>query len=372
MNRATSMQGAGKAIAVAALAATAVATTRADEQTEVQKKTAELTQQTELLKAEVALLQAKWPQFAGGKEGKLGKGTGGVYALGAWDQVYERLGDAVDEICAALMSAKTNTPPVLLSAADLDAGLRYRIAAREQQAILAAIAQLTAPVAAADPAKGGVGAMATPLATVAAVLPSLMSLTKLFRTDVALHDETVAIAERTLTDLVHRRARDAHALSLGYPAVAGLYALSGAQTTAFGQGVEDIINQRSAVQGVIDDKSNATKGAQATALLARMDKFVAELYTVPATAGARAPIAEVLLGEAVGAAVKGSGAMLLVAIVQQGGNSMITSNAWREDRLYVGGGVVVDYKLIDQGQLLASGTIRKVDPQFRRVMLEQR
>ena len=76
-------------------------------------------------------------------------------------------------------------------------------------------------------------------------------------------------------------------------------------------------------------------------------------------------------GEAVDGAVKNSQPILLVRIVQQGGNSMVTSNAWREDRLYVGGGAVVAYKLIDKGKLLASGTVRKVDPQFKQVLLSR-
>lgn len=364
MNRAMAFQTAGKTLAVATMAAMATSMPRAEEQTELQKKTAELTQETALLNARTALLQAQWPQLAGGKEGKLTKDAGGVYELGAWNQVFERLGEAAGDICAAVRNTpQAAKPMVLLTATDSDTALRFRVADKELAAILAAIDRLVPP-----PQPGGAGAMAAPLAALAAVLPSIISVTKLFRTDRALHDETVSIGDHTLAELVSDCARKPPALQVDYPAIAGLYALSGAKPTPFGMGVERIVAARAPLQAVVDDKANAAKSAAASALLARGDKFVADLYTVPA-AGGRAPIAEVLLGEAVDGAVKGASAVLLVGIVKQGGNSMVTSSVWREDRLYVGGGAVVSFKLIDQGQLAAAGTIRKVDSQFQLVLL---
>lgn len=364
MNRAIALHSVGKTLAVATMAAMATSTPRAEEQTETQKKTAELTQETALLNARTALLQAQWPQLAGGKEGKLSKDSGGVYELGAWNQVFERLGDAAGDICTAVRNTpQAARPIVLLTAADSDMGLRFRVADKELAAILAAIDSLVP-----RPEPGGVAAMGAPLAAVGAVLPSIISLTKLFRTDRALHDETVSIGDHTLAELVGECARKPPVLQVDYPAIAGLYALSGAQLTPFGERVQRIAAARAALQAVIDDKTNAAKSAAASALLTRGDKFVADLYTLP-TAGGRAPIAEVLLGEAVDSAVRRASAVLLVGIVKQGGNSMVTSSVWREDRLYVGGGAVVTYKLIDQGQLAAAGTIRKVDPQFQLVPL---
>lgn len=369
MNRAITMQSAGKALTVAVMAASAVGAARAEEQTEVQKKTAELEQQTALLNAQTALLKAKWPVFEGGHEGKLSKGTSGMYSLGAWSQVYDRFSDAADDVCKAVKAAPSQQAPVLLVEADLDAAMRYRVVAKEQKVILDEINRLAStavPVAQSSSVEPSVA----PLVAAGAILPSLISLTKLFRTDVALTDEPTTITDRTLADLLYERARETHGLALVYPQLASLLALSGAQTTSFSLDVDRIIEKRGAVQRVIDDSTNTAKSAQATALLARMDKYVADLYATP-SGGGRAPIAEALHGEAVDGAVKNSQPILLVRIVQQGGNSMVTSNAWREDRLYVGGGAVVAYKLIDKGKLLASGTVRKVDPQFKQVLLSR-
>ena len=343
----------------------------ADEKTEVEKKTEELAQQTALLEAQTKLYQAKFPVIAGGKEGTLTKGEGGLYPLGAWEQVYLRLGQGAEDICAQLTASKApgkTTKFALVTDADLEQASRFRLVRQEQDAILKEFERVKAIAPPPKPVQG----LAAPafVQAIPAVVGSLVSIAKLFRTDIELHDETVTIATATLQELVYGCLRKVDAFDVQYPAITGLYAVSGGAQTQFLKDIDTIVKERATLPPAIDDdKANPKKAEAAKALLTRVDKFIGDLYATP-TGGARAPITDALLGEAVVAAVQAPVHLLIVAIVQQGGNSMITKSFWRSDRLFVGGGVIVSYKLIGQGQLLSSATIRKVDPEFRRIPLQ--
>jgi hypothetical protein len=325
-------------------------------------RVAAMQQELAELKAQTELLAAQFPVIEGGKAGTVTQGSGAMYPLGAWAQVWKRLGAAAQEVCTAVAPHLEGVTPTLVAPAELPAALRYHVVAAQLAQLEAQFDALLAP-----PVTPG----AAVLPAVAAVVPSLVSITKLFRTDRTLHDETVTLSNDVLNDLVQAcLAGQGRAVHHAGPAA----------TMALVQGRSALLARLSSLtarSGMLsakaDDASRPEEAAQAKALLERYTTFHAELLAVPPGA-AEPPLADVLRGEVVAAppAPPHPPALLVVHIVKQGGSSMVTSNLWREDRLYVGGGAIVGWRLIVGGALKHAGLVAKVGPGFERVPLDTR
>jgi hypothetical protein len=115
------------------------------------------------------------------------------------------------------------------------------------------------------------------------------------------------------------------------------------------------------------DTAAPDKAKAATALLTRIDTFVSDLLAAEGTT--EAPLVSILRGEVLADAFKGNRPVLSLKLVKQGGISMTTSSIWREDRLYVGGGVIVSYRFSENDRLVRAEVIPKVDPNLTRINL---
>ena len=312
--------------------------------------------QTNLLKAETALLQAKIGTIPTGKEGSITVGTV-AYPIGAVERVYERLKPLAKDVCTAVASVQgADGAKVLVGPADLLAVARYRMVDGELQLI-----EQDAKKEAKD----------LGLASIGVILGAVESISKLFRSDLAIVSENTSVDPRYLQDLVSACLTG----TVSYPALAAQQALLLPTSSNFFQRVIELVRHRSKIKDAhakaVADKDIA-KAAQLDALLGRLDKFVTALVAIPDAQKQHPPLIEVLLGEAVASVVNTDlpPVILVVNLVNQGGLSMLEKRSFFSDRLYVGGGAIATYRITKGDRLLASGMVAQVDPEMKRVYLK--
>jgi hypothetical protein len=338
-----------------------------------------LTQSTARIEAEIEnntkalqLLQQQFPVITGGKQGDIRFGDGkGAYAIGAWESVYQRMVEAASDVCARLdglyRDAALQNGVVLASEDDLQLPAAYILVTSERQRLqgeLDAILRIEQPPP--SPSVGPSGA-AFPIAAAGALINSAVSVSKLFRTDRTLYPEAVTVSLSALKDEVAMCLADRR-IGVVYPALATRHTLLGSGDSPFLDSLRKLAGDRQRVELRLAQLPAASKPTAAATLLAQVDKFIADLVATPSQG--EAPLASVIRGESIQKGLEQNRPLLVVSVPQQGGLSMVTSSIWRSDRLYVGGGMIVAYSLSTRGRIIASGTVSKVDPRMKRVVLD--
>ena len=312
--------------------------------------------QTNLLKAETALLQAKIGTLPTGKEGSITLGTQAAYPIGSLERVYERLKPLAKDVCAAVASVdQAKEAKVLVGPADLLAVVRYRMVNQE----LKLIEQDAQALMAQD--------RKTSVASVGVILGAVESISKLFRSDLTIFSQTTTIDPRYLQDLVSACLEKA-----AYPALNAQQALLDPATSAVLTRVTDLVALRPKIRDFHTAAVAAKDTAKATSLesvLTRLDRLVTALVAIP-EGQRQPPLVDVVLGEAVANAVGAQAVILTVNLADQGGMSMLEKRSFFSDRLYVGGGAIATYRMTQGGKLLASGMVAQVDPEMKRVYLK--
>jgi hypothetical protein len=313
--------------------------------------------QTNLLKAETALLQAKIGTIPTGKEGSITLGTAAAYPIGSLERVYERLKPLATDVCTAVAGVKdADGVKVLVAPADLLAVVRYRMVDQE----LKLIEQDAQPPGQAR--QMGV-------ASIGVVLGAVESISKLFRSDLTIFSQTTTIDPRYLQDLVAGCLKD-----VSYPALKAQEALLVPTKSAVVTRVINLVGQRPKLRGdhatAVANKDTA-RAALLEGVLTRLDKLVTALIAIP-EGQRQPPLVDVLLGEAVATAIGKDAQALVLAVnlADQGGMSMLEKRSFFSDRLYVGGGAIATYRITKGDRLLASGMVAQVDPEMKRVYLK--
>lgn len=314
-----------------------------------------LTAQTEKLKAELELLKTKIPSFPAGKDGTIAIGTNSAYAIGAVGQIYERLNEAADHICKtiqAILPKDDDSKVVLLGSDDPLAASQYLIVEKELEFI-----EKDVEIESAKPAEPAV----KDTSALGPILTGVLSITKMFRADVTLHNETSAIDSRYLRERAVQCLSGGAGEKISYPALEGEYKLFDPKSSSFITRLSSVVTaiQTDAVKPKADNEKRK-------ALVARIDRLVTGILTPPA-GEKHPPLVTILRGEAIKNRVSNESFQLTVEIAQQGGLSTVSSSIWRSDRLFVGGGAIVIYRLTRAGKLYAMDSIRLVDPQLRQI-----
>lgn len=314
----------------------------------------------DLFEAQQNLLKAQFPEVQGGKTGALSIGTGSAYAIGAWAKVYERIDAAARTVCVSLGDLLTGKEPIITSDDEIRQTFRYTIGAQELALLLKEASAVTARPPTTIKPEG-----LPPIASIATVLTSVASLTKLFRTDRTIRDEAVSVEDSALKDAVARCLSE-RKIAFILPDVRMLPALL-AGKSQFLTDLHSLVDKRTSLDAMASDTAAPDKAKAATALLTRIDTFVSDLLAAEGTT--EAPLVSILRGEVLADAFKGTRPVLSLKLVKQGGISMTTSSIWREDRLYVGGGVIVSYRFSENDRLVRAEVIPKVDPNLTRINL---
>jgi hypothetical protein len=344
---------------------------------ELKKSTARLEAQIENNTKSLDLLKQQVPTLEGGKEGEASKGA---YAIGAWEKVFERMTDAANVLCTKLDVAgkgeNIKDGVIVVSEEDIQLPAVYTLVSAEQKRLRKELNNLLQklPQASTGPAVGPSGAAAPPVAALGVIASSAISIAKLFRTDRTLYAEATTISTTALKDeivkcLSTRKALDPN-FSVDYPALSSQHTLLSSSDSHFLTEIQTLATDRQSADLALMQMAKAARPAGATDLFGQIDKFLTDLMSTSATQS-EPPLVSTVRGEAVHRGLTANKSLLLLGIPQQGGLSMVTSSVWRSDRLYVGGGIILAYRLSKGGLLLDSGIIPKVDPEMMQVPLEK-
>lgn len=321
-------------------------------------------------KARLDLFQQQFPVITGGNSGAIKFDTSkGAYAIGAWEMVFQRMAEGASELCQSLdgtFKGANLKEVVLVSEDDLQLPAAYILVSGEQKRLQFELDALLGTEV-VKPSIGPAPAVA-PIAAVGAILNSAVSIAKFFRTDITLYPEATTVNVASVKDEV-AKCLSARQIAVNYPALSSRHALLSSSGSEFLLQLQKLSVDRQRAESKVLQMSPASRPASASPLFAQVDKFIGDLLGASA-APAEAPLLSVVRGEAIQLGLANNVPMLMVGIPQQGGLSMITSSVWRSDRLFVGGGMIISYRLSNKGTILASGSIAKVDPKMKRVTLD--
>jgi hypothetical protein len=325
--------------------------------------------QKDLLNAQKELIDAKFPRIQGGLPGEIKQGTGSLYNLGAVAEATQRLVSAAEGICAKVKSKEKPTKVVVAGIEESHALLQYSLAAIELGTL-------------DDDTKALVGDVPTlrstlPVYAAGAAITMLTDFAKLFRTDRTIYNETVVLNKEILVDKVSLcMGIDPTPWTVEYPRSKLDATVRQLDQDPFWKRVSEVQHRRGDLARLIAQgaEANATreakdKAAKAQELTDRLAAFMKAVLGVD-TVTSQSALGIILLGELVRSALVKPARLLVVHLPHQGGFSMVTKSIWREDRLYVSGGVIATYRVTDSaGNLIASDYVREVDPKLHRVKL---
>ena len=321
-------------------------------------------------KARLELLQQQFPVITGGNSGSIKfEASKGAYAIGAWEMVFQRMAEGASELCKSLndtFKSANLKEVILVSEDDLQLPAAYIIVSGEQKRLqleLDAILVIKVDKPSVEPPP-----VVASIPAIGAIFNSAVSIAKLFRTDITLHPEATTVNVTSVKDEI-AKCLSTRQIIVNYPALFARHALLSSSGSEFLVQLQKLSADRRSAESKVLQMPSASRPANALPLFAQVDKFMGDLVGASAVS-AEVPLLSVVRGEAIQLGLANNTSMLMVGIPQQGGLSMITSNVWRSDRLFVGGGMIISYRLSNKGSILASGTIAKVDPKMKRVTLD--
>lgn len=332
----------------------------------LQARTAQLEAEIQKNEKEIALLAQKLPKIEGGKDGQITFQSGkGAYSIGVWGQVFEQVNTAAHQICEILNDKHKPTIQsgiVLVSDAGLADLHAYPIATAQLRRLERDVAALQAHLG--PPKIGAAPATAPALGLLGAALTSGVSIAKLFRTDKALYPDDTTISAEALMDEV---TKCLPGVNVANPAWEARLVTTKENGSKFVDRVTALVSSRNDADLKVSQLAAASRPAEAAPLFAQVDKFVADLFT----SDSEPPLMAIVRGELLTEKLRAGQALLALSIAQQGGFSMISSAWWRADRLYVGGGAIVSYKLSgNENKVVASGVVSRVDPGLKQIPLK--
>ncbi|QJR16705.1 hypothetical protein [Usitatibacter palustris] len=340
----------------------------AEEKLRLQQQKELLEAQKALLDAQKALFDAQFPKFTGGKAGALTFGTS-VDPFHATVNAQRALRLLGDRICTdkALKAAPTI---VIVADEDLKAATAYRLAHRQLDVLVKAYESLAGddktPKTRSSPIAAG---MAVP--AFATALSSIADLTRLFRSDLKVSPEEVAVSENDLLSAI--AACEGFAGKVKTSQTMTMKMLDEGQSTfwaaykkaqtlraeAEARGPVEVAELSVFDKAKIGAASKEDKAAfvkltadttRRAALITIHDKI--ETLVGGASEAKYPNLLWILRGEEVvkqfDVAKAAPGGVLLSAnIVAKGGFSVVSTSIWRSDRFYSRGGVAVSYRVVD-------------------------
>ena len=334
--------------------------------------------EVEYKKQQIELLKLSYPVIEGGKTGTIKFDAGkSAYPIGAWERVYTQMREAANELCQRVGPKMVGKDVTLVSEDELNAAYIYPVLKTEVGRLNGELnsleswldGQLNLLENSNKSNTLGFDAKVVSLTGVAAVVSSAISITNLLRSDLTLYQESTNIGVTALKDATFQCLTE-KANKAVYPENASRYRLmTESKDGEFIKDVDRLKLERFRLATKIAKLPQKSVPKNAEAVFAQVDKFLADLYSVN-TARNELVLLTALRGEIISSHWgKDKSQLLEISIPQQGGISMISSSTWRSDRLYVGGGLIVRYRLSDAEKLVDAGTIEKIDPAFKHVPL---
>lgn len=334
--------------------------------------------QAGLLNSQKSLVDAKYPDFTGGKTGSMTFGSS-VGAFHANRYAYSALETVAKKICDSPALKDKNV--LVLSSDDLASIAADRLLKNQidslRKAYDAAL-QSTPPTVERTPSMGQdrFSAFDPGLYTAAVALSSIADFTKLFRTDQTVSQEAVTLSDSDLATALSGCAprKFLFASSLAIPALLGekqsllwLSYLNANDLRA--QALALQLKNDVAFSGMDKTKLATQKeredyvtlrasSAQIKALLATHAQLDTIFTGVNDTTN-EPNLLRLLRGEALLDHFTNKDTLLLTAnIVLKGGFSVVSKSIWREDKFYSRGGVAVSYRVMDKyGTVIAANVV---------------